>query len=279
MSGWIKIHRKIMNSDWYFKEKFTKTQAWIDLLLQAEVKPKTIYIRGQRVDLQRGQISTSIRELAARWKWSPNTVRKFLADTLADTAIDTRTDTLNTIITICNFDKYQTNQNNDDTLTDTRTDTDIDTRNEKKIEKEKESSPHTPYKEKDKEKEKGLEEEKKFNTHTIPRAHTREESFYNELLSAQIYIEQMAMRYHTTTEYVTNALHEFRQENELKDTPHHSLRDYKSHFHDWLRYQIEKQNKNNGNNNRPNSDFASGREQRARETAAQIRQLLNAGRQ
>ena len=277
--GWIKIHRKIMDSEWYFKEKFTKIQAWIDLLLQAEINPKTIYIRGQRIELQRGQISTSIRTLAERWKWSPNTVRKFLADTLADTAIDTQTDTLNTIITICNFDKYQTIQNNSDTLTDTRTDTDIDTLNEKKIETEKEKgSPHTPLlKEKEKEKEKGLEEEKNILTHTITHAHTREENFFNELLSAQIYIEQMAMRFHITTDYVTDALREFRKENELKDTPHYSLRDYKSHFHDWLRYQVEKKSKQNDNGDDYRRAQQSNREQRARETEAAIDALLRAG--
>ena len=78
--GWIKIHRSILEDELYFSEKFTRTQAWIDLLLLAEYKPKVLFVRGIRLDLQRGQLAISIRDLSARWKWGVNKVQSFIKE-------------------------------------------------------------------------------------------------------------------------------------------------------------------------------------------------------
>lgn len=51
MAGWIKIDRGITDMQGYFGDKFNSPMCWIDLLLLAEWKPKTLTIRGIKVVL------------------------------------------------------------------------------------------------------------------------------------------------------------------------------------------------------------------------------------
>ena len=119
--GWVKIHRSILDDELYFAEKFTKLQAWLDLLLIAEYKPKTIFVRRIKVEIGRGQLAISIRELAERWKWGVNKVQSFLKELEATEKIEMlKSHTIN-VIAICKYEHYQ--QIMSDTQTDTQTDT------------------------------------------------------------------------------------------------------------------------------------------------------------
>ena len=76
--GWIKLYRKIQVSDiWENGEAFDRRSAWIDLLLMAA------YCDKETMDgaLKRGQIITSTRKLAERWKWSKTKITNFLDNT------------------------------------------------------------------------------------------------------------------------------------------------------------------------------------------------------
>ena len=119
--GWIKIHRSILDDELYLAEKFTRLQAWLDLLLLAEYKPKTISVRSIKVEIGRGQLAISIRDLAARWQWGVNKVQSFLKELERRERIETlKSHTIN-IIAICNYEMYQ--RQSVDTQTDTQTDT------------------------------------------------------------------------------------------------------------------------------------------------------------
>ena len=78
MIGYIKLHRQITENEFYFSERFTKSQAWIDLLLLANFKPNTIFIRGIEVKTNPGELCYSQLSLSKRWKWNIKTVNKFL---------------------------------------------------------------------------------------------------------------------------------------------------------------------------------------------------------
>ncbi len=143
--GWIKIHRSILEDELYFSEKFTRTQAWIDLLLLAEYKPKVLFVRGIRLDLQRGQLAISIRDLSARWKWGVNKVQSFIKELVESGKIDTQKSNLINVISICKYEIYQgvddaktiqvdTQMN---TQTDTQTNTQTDTQAKEKVTKKK----------------------------------------------------------------------------------------------------------------------------------------------
>src|SRR5271169_883961 len=107
MEGWIKLHRKITDNDFYFSQQFTKMQAWIDLLLLASHKDKTIFIRRIEIKLKRGDLCYSQLSLARRWNWNFKTVRKFLTYLEKLEMVETRTDNVTTVISIRNWNYYQ----------------------------------------------------------------------------------------------------------------------------------------------------------------------------
>ena len=136
--GWIKLYRSIQDDDLYFAEKFTKMQAWCDLLLLAEYKPKIIYVRGIKVTIERGQLAIPIRELASRWQWGVNRVQSFLRELEeADKILLLKGHTIN-VIGICNYEKYQTDTQNSSEV-DTQIDTQTDTQNTGKTNTQKAS--------------------------------------------------------------------------------------------------------------------------------------------
>lgn len=64
-------------------------------------------INGQIVELERGQLSHSIRFLSIRWDWSISRVNRFLKRLKTETMIETENETGQNVITICNYETYQ----------------------------------------------------------------------------------------------------------------------------------------------------------------------------
>lgn len=140
-NGWIKIHRKITDNSLWFMERFTKAQAWLDLLLNANHKENIISIRGNLVKVGRGQIGWSELTMAKRWTWSKNKVRRFLKWLETEQQIkQQKMHKLTTITTIVNYEKYQ-NDTTDDTTErqqkDYRRYTNKNDKNEKNVKNEK----------------------------------------------------------------------------------------------------------------------------------------------
>lgn len=107
-SGWIKLHRKLMDSPMWTSEPFTKGQAWVDLLMLAEYETKGEY--------KRGSVYKSKNFLAARWKWDKRKVARFLDDlehgskdgTINRSTICSKNRNAHgTVVTIENYGKYQ----------------------------------------------------------------------------------------------------------------------------------------------------------------------------
>jgi hypothetical protein len=125
--GWIKLHRKIMDSELYsFKEPFCKPMAWIDMLLLANHKDAVFFKNGKPVTVKRGQLAYSTRELAKRWNWSQNKVIRFLdflskTNTQNGSQVNMQKTNITTLITILNYNKYQIGEYTDE-YTDIGTD-------------------------------------------------------------------------------------------------------------------------------------------------------------
>lgn len=119
MNGWIKLHRKIALTDNWLAEPFTRGQALVDLFILANHKPGYVRVRGERIDLERGQCGWSEVKLAERWKWSRGKVRRFFSELEKDGIISRKTDNRKTVITICNYLHYQTGDTADGTADDT----------------------------------------------------------------------------------------------------------------------------------------------------------------
>lgn len=109
MGGWIKLHRKIMESQLYFKEPFNKTLAWIDLLLLANHKDDYFFVRGIRVDVKRGQVGWTDENLGERWKWSRGKVKRYLLLLQKEGQIVLHPSNVTTLISIVKYEDYQLN--------------------------------------------------------------------------------------------------------------------------------------------------------------------------
>jgi hypothetical protein len=79
--GSIALYRQIEDNflhPFQEKRKFTKFEAWLDLLQLAYFKDKEKLIQGKLVVIPRGSFDTAAQQLAERWKWDRQTVERFL---------------------------------------------------------------------------------------------------------------------------------------------------------------------------------------------------------
>ncbi|HCZ8613757.1 TPA: DnaD domain-containing protein [Staphylococcus aureus] len=111
MTGWISIDRSIQNH-WLFKEKrtFSKFEAWIYLLMEANHSEVKVPIGNQIVTVERGQRLTSILTLSDLFNWSRFKVKTFLDLLESDGMLEVKTTSKYTLITIVNYDFYQSEQ-------------------------------------------------------------------------------------------------------------------------------------------------------------------------
>jgi hypothetical protein len=112
-NGWICLHRDIQEH-WLFNfAEPDKALAWIDLLLLANHEDKKFMVKGRVVECKRGQVAMSQVTLQKRWSMSQNKLKRFLVLLKNDAMIDFETNDLTTIITICNYNKFQDNERPD----------------------------------------------------------------------------------------------------------------------------------------------------------------------
>lgn len=103
--GYIKIPRELFESQEFGIEKFSRREAFIDLVQMAAFKPTIVYIPGGKVQAERGQIVASRGFLAARWGWDKGKVRRFI-DELCGQGRCTQTNGRITVLTIIGYDNY-----------------------------------------------------------------------------------------------------------------------------------------------------------------------------
>jgi hypothetical protein len=114
MNGRYWMARGWMDHPVFRGERYTRAQAWLWLIENATWKPHKVLVDGKIITLKRGQLSYSVRYLAAAWSWRRSRVDRFLKILVAETMVDTRcsktgtaSGTAQNVITICNYDKYQ----------------------------------------------------------------------------------------------------------------------------------------------------------------------------
>lgn len=105
--GWIKLHRSIMDHPLYHAEPFTRLQAWVDLLLMANIDRRVMLVRGVRIEVERGQVVRSKDYLAGRWRWSRWKVTHFLELLQNEGMVTLENSAVIGRICISNYEKYQ----------------------------------------------------------------------------------------------------------------------------------------------------------------------------
>jgi hypothetical protein len=104
MARFIKLYD--LSDHWLF-ENSDYFKWWVDLLFLAAWENKKFMINGSLVQCERGQLAWSQISLSKRWKSSRQTVRTFIKLLEKDSMIAVETNQHTSIITICNYDKYQ----------------------------------------------------------------------------------------------------------------------------------------------------------------------------
>ena len=118
MSGWIKLHRTIKDNWIYFeKRKFSKFEAWIDLLLTVNYADNEVMIKGKIYNVKRGESVLSLDSWSSRWGWDKSATRRFFNLLKKEGMIELQSDNITTHLTICNYDSYQSERHSDDTQT------------------------------------------------------------------------------------------------------------------------------------------------------------------
>ncbi len=125
MAGWIALQKGIETHWlWTSKEPFDMRSAWIDLLIQANFIDFKTEHRKKLVERKRGEVNTSYRYLAERWRWDRRKVKRFLSLLESDGMVSVDSTTDGTTITIENYSKWQdisTTQSTTHSTTDSTT--------------------------------------------------------------------------------------------------------------------------------------------------------------
>ena len=117
--GWIKLYRKFLEWEWFTDPKMV--QVFVYLLLSASIEDR----KWKGIVLRRGQLATTYPELAERTSLSVRNLRTALQRLEESQIIDRQTTNKYTLITICTYESYQSNedaerQTNDSPATDKR---------------------------------------------------------------------------------------------------------------------------------------------------------------
>jgi hypothetical protein len=105
--GVFAVDRGLWDHPSFADEAMSEREAFIWLIGEAAYKPRKVRIEGRVVEIQRGQVAHSLRFMADKWGWQHARVQRFLKRLVNSQIIDTSSDTGQTIITLCNYNKYQ----------------------------------------------------------------------------------------------------------------------------------------------------------------------------
>lgn len=86
---------------------YTRGEAWLWLIETACWQPMEFDIKGKSVRLERSQLCASRQQMAKQFKWSESAVERFLTRLETERMIERETGHGKTIITVCNYNKYQ----------------------------------------------------------------------------------------------------------------------------------------------------------------------------
>ena len=105
MSGFVAMERGAL--DHPLLKDAERFRAWFWIVSKACWKPTPYDVNGKIISLDRGQLCASRSQLAEAWGWSPSAVERFLTRLETEQMIGRATGQGRTIITVCNYGKYQ----------------------------------------------------------------------------------------------------------------------------------------------------------------------------
>ena len=257
MAGWIKISTDIAKH-WIWNDA-ERLKWWIDILFMASWKDNKQLVGKKLVSLRRGQLVASISFLCKRWGRSRSMVEPFLTLLHEEGMISKEVGNNVSVITVMNYEKYQANNSTDanahldaylednqnvcksddydniDNQEDAHLDTHVDAYPDAYLDAHLDAT------------------RKEYKNNNIvdddvntARAHEdKNHEFIEELKQSEIWLEQMQMRFKLNADEIKDKLDIFALDCRCRGIEHKNLNETRRHFNDWLRIQIESQNRNN----------------------------------
>ncbi len=208
MKGYIKLHRRILDWEWY-KDSNTKN-LFIHLLLNACYD--NCRFMGRPVS--KGEYITSLSRLSSDLDIPVRQIRTALKRLTKTGEIDTQTTNKYTKVTICNYDSYQ-----------------IESAVQKKKSTRKRQTKDKP--------------KTKINKKIIIQENNNN-IFLKECLDGMSWREVVCMQNQISNDGLEKTLKIFHNHLTMTDDVKITIKDYKSHFVNWLKYNKD-QAKNTGN--------------------------------
>lgn len=215
--GFIKMHRQIQDTWIWDNPKFLKW--WIDLLFMANFDERQIIVGFKPMKLKRGQLRASVSFLMERWEYKDkHVIIKFLKLLEQDGMIKRETIGNTTIITICNYNKYQDKGSGKGSGENTTTPTTTFTTQEEELKKVR-------------------TQDNNILTHTnaCARIEKDEEAYVNEAKSSGEFLEQLQRQFRITDpQRFVSLIDAFNTECKAYDKRHTSHKDFRQKFTWWV---------------------------------------------
>lgn len=143
--GYVRIYRRILENP-VFRDH-GEAMAFAYLVLLASWRPARVRYKDRQVELKRGQLAISVRDLAAKLDRSRSWCDRFLTRLTDRDMIGTDSGTGVNIITICNYEEYQAPKEDGETPSEPKAGHHRDsagTQNKEGNKGKKEDTPPTP---------------------------------------------------------------------------------------------------------------------------------------
>lgn len=124
--GTFNVSRRIWGHPVFKPAKYSEREAFLWMVSEASWKARTIRSSDDKniIDLDRSQLSHSLRFMADKWGWTKSTAERFLKKLEKRDMIKTSNGTAQNVITISNYDEYQGKPNESGTADGTQGETD-----------------------------------------------------------------------------------------------------------------------------------------------------------
>lgn len=225
VGGWVKLHRKLLEWEWYGDAHMV--HLLVHLLLTASHENREY----KGMTIKRGQVVTSKKQLSEALNMSETSVMRRLRRLEVDRFVDLKVDQYRTTITICNYDSYQSKQKASGPLCGPVSGPPYNNRNNKKGRRRSNEdntsllSPLPPH---------AREVVSKFSEVDNNR-------YRMEIANDADFIQYATNNLHTNERTLLDLLAVFTSEVNAKKTPHTDTGHYRQHFYDWARRHFEKQ--------------------------------------
>lgn len=235
--GWVKLHRKLLEWEWYGDAHMV--HLLVHLLLTATHEDR----KYKGLTIKRGQLVTTIKELAEALGASETSTRRRMKRLKSGGFLTIKVAHNRTAITICNYDSYQMDKKESGGRT---------------AEERRKSGGRTAEAHNNRNNKKGRrsnEDNTSLLSPSSPPPRVREvvsefsevenNRYRVEMANDGDFIQYAKDSLHINERTVLTLLGIFASEVNEKKKPHTSVSDYRQHFYDWARIHVAMNKKNN----------------------------------